>query len=45
MSPDQIPLPKAMQGMSAVIHTVAIAIEKGGRRYEIHQLSGDSQYG
>jgi NADH dehydrogenase len=27
-------LPPSMQGVTAIIHTVAIAIEKGGRRYE-----------
>lgn len=30
----------AMQGVSAVIHTVAIAIEKGGRNYETFNYQG-----
>jgi NADH dehydrogenase len=33
-------LVKAMQGMSAVIHTVAIAIESGSRRYESINYQG-----
>lgn len=33
-------LAKAMQGASAVIHTVAIAIEKGDRRYESINYQG-----
>ena len=30
----------AMQGVDSVIHTVAIAIEKGGRKYEVINYDG-----
>ena len=33
-------LARAMQGVDAVIHTVAIAIEKGGRKYETINYQG-----
>ena len=33
-------LASAMQGVDAVIHTVAIAIEKGGRKYETINYQG-----
>ena len=33
-------LEKALEGVTAVIHTVAIAIEKGGRKYEVINYEG-----